>query len=195
MRSPAVRFPFIISFHQKDRGGETGDNTLLSFIQNLGEDLKVLSRGSEENFSLVLKKMIFLESTLDELLEAETSEKYERVTHSLLKPEQQKMEKFFIGMIPILDILDTACSSAAESEELELSNGLEMLNRKLVQHLSSWGFLKSADEGMKFDPLFHEAIGTSSSSSLAPGLIMDIIESGWTFESKILRFAKVIVVK
>ncbi len=194
MRPSAVRFPFIISFQQKDRGGETGNTVFLSSLQNLGRELKVLSQGNEKNFSLVLKKMIFLESTLDELLEAETSEKDERV-HSILEQEKQKMEKFFIEMIPILDILDTACSSAAESEELELSNGLEILNRKLVRLLSSWKFAKSANKGMKFDPLFHEAIGTGSSSSMTPGSIMDIIESGWTFESKILRFAKVIVVK
>ena len=193
MRPPTARFPFIISFQQKNRGGETGDTALLSFLQYLGKELKILSRGNEDNFSLVLKKILFLESTLDELLEAKTSEKDERV-HSLLEREKQKMEKFFPGMIPILDNLDATCRSAAGSEEPELARGLEMLNRKLVRHLSSWGFTKSADEGMKFDPLFHEAVGTNL-SSLEPGLITDIIEHGWILNGKVLRFAKVIVAK
>ncbi|MDA3940694.1 MAG: nucleotide exchange factor GrpE [Spirochaetia bacterium] len=167
MRTPIVQFPFIISYQQKNRGGD------------------------EEKLSLILKKLVFLESTLDELLEVKSLENDVELSSSLLK---QEMEKFFIGLIPILDSLDAACKSAAESEEHELSSGLEMLNRKLIRHLASWKFIKSTDIGMDFDPGYHEAVGTSS-SSLAPGLISDIIEIGWIFEGKILRFAKVIVGK
>lgn len=194
MRSPAVRFPFIISFHQKNHRGGTRDTAFLSSLQNLGKELKSLNLGNKENFSLILKKMIFLESTLDELLEVESSEKDESLSRPFVELEQQKIEKFFIGMIPILDILDSACSSAAESEEPELTRGLEILRRKFVQHLSSWEFTKSADEGIKFDPLFHEAVGTNLSSR-EPGLITDIIEHGWILNGKVLRFAKVIVAK
>ena len=194
MRHPTARFPFIISFQQKNRGGETGDTALLSFLQNLSEELKVLSRENEENFSLVLKKMVFLESILDDLPEAESLENKKNTDFSFLEQEKHKMERFFIELIPILDGLDAACSSAAESKEHELTRGLEMFNRKLVRHLSSREFTKSADVGMKFDPQFHEAAGTNLSSR-EPGLIDEIIEQGWVFNGKVLRFAKVIVAK
>lgn len=195
MRPPAARFPFIISFKQNNLERETGDNAMLLFMQDIREEIKSLSRGNEKKFSLILQKMVFLESSLDEILETEPSEKSEIVTHSLLEEKQQQIKKFFIGLIPILDSLDAACSSALESEESELSSGLELFNRKLVRHLASREFLKSVDLGMKFDPLLHEAVGSGPSPSLESGTIMDIVENGWTFEGKVLRFAKVIVVK
>lgn len=195
MRTPIARFPFIISFQEKIKGDNTGNTALLSLLQNWGEELKTLSMGNREKLSNILKKLVFLESALDELTEAESMENDEKSASVLIKEEKQEMDKFFSGLIPILDSLDAACRSAAESEEPELTRGFEMLNKKFAYHLSSWGLTKSSDVGMKFDSQFHEAVGTSSSSSLAPGLIMDVIEHGWTFESKILRFAKVIVVK
>ncbi|MCF6336034.1 MAG: nucleotide exchange factor GrpE [Spirochaetales bacterium] len=194
MITPRVQFPFIISFQRKNHEGLSVDKTIPSFFQNMGEELKRLSLGNEEKLSLVLKKLVFLESALDELLEEESMEYDEKLSFSALAEEKQKMEKFFIGLIPILDSLDAACRSASESEEPELTRGLEMLKGKFFRYLSSCGITNSAEAGMKFDPQFHEAVGTSL-SSMKSGLISETIEQGWVLNGKVMRFAKVTVAK
>lgn len=176
MRTPGVRFPFIIPFHQKKR------------------ELKEMNAGTEDNVSLVLKKMVFLESALDELLEREPPEKGEMTT-ALPEHKLLDMEPFFKGLITIMDGLDGAGRLAAESGKSELNRGIEIFDRKLLCYLASWEFVQSTDVGMKFDPCYHEAVGIGPSSSPVPGLVADIIEKGWTFRGKVLRFAKVIVTK
>ena len=52
MRTPGVRFPFIIT-HQKNR--ELSHDFFSSFHE-LNEKLKAITAGTEKNFSLVLKK-------------------------------------------------------------------------------------------------------------------------------------------
>jgi len=188
LKTPRARFPFIISFHQKNPNSGAAHFLL---IQELIDELKILSSRTEEKSSLVLKKMIFLESALDEILETAEEKKIESSLH---EQPQQEMEKFFKGLIPIMDSLDAAGISVAESEEHELSKGFEIINRKLSQYLSSKEFTKSAAIGAGFDPQFHEAAGTSI-STMEPGLITEIIECGWMFQNKVLRFAKVIVAK
>ena len=190
MRTPEVRFPFIIA-HRENR---KLSHDFFSSFEKLDEVLKDLTSGTEEKFSLVLKKMVFLESALDELLEMKPEESSEKVPFPPVN-EPHNMNNFFKGLIPILDSLDGAARLAAESGKSELNRGIELFDRKLLRFLASWEFVKSTDVGMEFDPRYHEAVGTDLSSSLDPGSIAEIIERGWIFRKKVLRFAKVIVVK
>ncbi len=164
MRYSAAQFPFIISTRKA----------------GTGEDVETLIRNNEKKLTEILTKMVFLESSLDEIL------------------EQEENEPFFLSMIPILDNLDAACRSASESEseseDSELAKGLEIIKKKLIGHFSSRGFSPTAEPGMKFDPRYHEAVGVESKSG-EPGLITDVIAQGWLLNARVLRFAKVIITK
>ena len=169
MKYSAVHFPFIISAQIKNTG-DTGDS------EQIGVGVTTLIRNNEIKLTNILTKMVFLESSLDEILDK----------------EEQEKEKSFLSLIPIFDNLDAACNSALESENPELGKGLEIVKSKLLQHYSSLGLTTSAELGMKFDPRFHEAVDTAVFST-EPGLISDVIVQGWLLAGKVLRFAKVII--
>ena len=105
MRYSIARFPFIISFQERNPGGDARDMETLSFFEKPGEELKILIRNNEEKLSSILKKMVFLESSLDEILEKESLENVIEHSTSLLEEEKQKMEKFFLGLIQLNSIL------------------------------------------------------------------------------------------
>lgn len=170
MKYSAVQFPFIISTRMEKNMGDTGDKV------ETGEDVMKLVRNNEIKLTNILTKMVFLESSLDEILDK----------------EEQENEKSFLSLIPIFDNLDAACNSALESENPELGKGLEIVKSKLLQYYSPQGLTPSAELGMKFDPRFHEAVGTAANST-EPGLISDVIVQGWLLAGKVLRFAKVII--
>jgi molecular chaperone GrpE (heat shock protein) len=48
---------------------------------------------------------------------------------------------------------------------------------------------------MAFDPSRHESVETAVNPDLPPGSLADIILDGWTYKGRVLRFARVIVVK
>ncbi len=50
-------------------------------------------------------------------------------------------------------------------------------------------------KGMPFDPSRHESVDTVVDPGLSPGTVADIVLDGWIYKGRLLRFAKVIVVK
>lgn len=98
-------------------------------------------------------------------------------------------------ILPILDDFERALDSNKKIEEVNtIKEGFEVLYKKLSKTLESKG-LKSIDSvGQMFDAEQHEAIAqVPVDKAKEKGIILDVVEKGYTLNEKIIRHPKVVV--
>jgi molecular chaperone GrpE len=138
-----------------------------------------------EKMSKVMTKIGLLESAFDEFLESSP----------LRGDETDELAAFFETFIPVLDNLGFLKRAVEDSGDDDWQKGMAIFYRKLFKLLGDFGIEPAAQIGMNFDPSRHESVDTAVNPELPPGSVADIVLEGWTYKGRLLRFAKVIVVK
>jgi molecular chaperone GrpE len=72
-----------------------------------------------------------------------------------------------------------------------VSEGLQLLQRKLLNVLEAQGVTPLQSLGETFDPEFHDAIGTVQSEEFKPGTVADVVQRGYRWGDDVLRPARV----
>ncbi|WP_234110455.1 MULTISPECIES: nucleotide exchange factor GrpE [Chryseobacterium] len=144
------------------------------------------------------------EPTAEELL-AEEKDRYIRLFAEFenykKRTAKEKMDFFqyanqdmMISMLDVLDDFERALKEIAKyGNEADLK-GVELIYQKFKSKLSEKG-LRSMDTkvGDDFDVDYHEAITQiPAPSEDLKGKIVDLIETGYTLNEKVIRFAKVV---
>jgi molecular chaperone GrpE len=76
-----------------------------------------------------------------------------------------------------------------------LYEGVKMMETLLQEAFEKHGIEKIEAEGQKFDPHKHEAMMQEESTDQDPGTVAKVIQDGYTINDKVLRNARVSVVK
>ena len=99
------------------------------------------------------------------------------------------------NVLEALDDLNRVVSlDLAEASTKDVVDGVEMVERKLLQHLELSGLVRVGLQGDKFDPNDHEAIGMISTSlEEDDGMVAQVIQVGYRFGGSLLRPAQVLV--
>lgn len=98
------------------------------------------------------------------------------------------------GILPVLDDCERAMELLEKSSDESAKEGTGLIYNKLMQYLKKKGLEKIEAKGQKFDTDFHEAVAQIPvQEEDKKGLVYDVIETGYKFDGKILRFAKVVV--
>ncbi len=98
-------------------------------------------------------------------------------------------------ILPVLDDFTRAIESNKEVEDIDaVKAGFELLHSKLFKLLGNKGLKPIESKGLDFDPEVHEAIAQiPAPSAKEKGKIIDVVESGYELNEKILRHPKVVV--
>lgn len=99
------------------------------------------------------------------------------------------------GLLPILDDCERAMSALRESEDTSAAKeGTELIYNKLTGYLKSKGLAAIEAKGTAFDTDIHEAVAQFPVEDEAlKGKVYDVIQTGYTLNGKVIRFAKVVV--
>ena len=98
------------------------------------------------------------------------------------------------GLLPVLDDCERAMALLSESSDEAAKEGTSLIYNKLMDYLKSLGLEKIEAKGEVFDTDFHEALTQMPAGSEdLKGKVLDVIQTGYTFNGKILRYAKVVV--
>lgn len=102
-------------------------------------------------------------------------------------------------LVPVLDTLDQALENAGQQntgqENAGLSEGLELIQKQLLQSLERHGLQVINPLGEAFDPEWHEAMSMQPSQDHAPDSVMLVLQRGYTLHGRLLRAARVIVAR
>jgi len=100
-------------------------------------------------------------------------------------------EALVARLLPILDDLDAAVQSANGKE----GRGLEMIRENVMNTLKEAGLEEIPAEGLPFDPYVHECVQLVVDESLSDGHVKDVVQKGYSFRKRVMRPARVAVVK
>ena len=104
-------------------------------------------------------------------------------------------ERLLRDLLPLADNLERAIAHATPAEQRSsLYSGIELTLKEFLAALNKHGVRRIEALGEPFDPELHEAIGAGSHPSLAPGTVMHVELPGYTFNGRLLRPARVLVV-
>ncbi len=99
------------------------------------------------------------------------------------------------GMLPVLDDCERALKVLQESNDSDAAKeGTELIYGKLMGYLKSKGLAVIEAVGQPFDTDLHEAVAQFPvPEEDKKGLVFDVVQTGYTLNGKVIRFAKVVV--
>jgi molecular chaperone GrpE len=143
----------------------------------------------QEELTALKEKYARVHADFENIKKRLEREKYTAVEYS--------NEKFAKDMIPVMDSLQGALSSAnmdANHEELfaKLKEGIALTHKQLLSALEKHGVtMVSHDE--PFDPNIHNAIQSVDSADVPSGQIVQTFQTGYKYKERPLREAMVVV--
>ena len=107
------------------------------------------------------------------------------------------MEKFASELLPVQDSLELAIQSAGQPEVdvHSLKQGQAATLKLLAKALEKFGVTPVRPVGEPFDPARHEAMLAQESSTAEPNTVIQVIQTGYELNGRLLRPARVIVAK
>ena len=99
------------------------------------------------------------------------------------------------GLLPVLDDCERALNVLKESSDSEAAKeGTELIYHKLMSYLQSKGLAVIEAAGQPFDTDLHEAVAqVPVQEEEQKGKVFDVVQTGYTLNGKVIRFAKVVV--
>ena len=99
-----------------------------------------------------------------------------------------------LQLLEVLDGFDRALLHVGNAPA-SVSEGLQLLQRKLLSVLEAQGVTPLESLGETFNPELHDAIGTVQSEELRPGIVADEVQRGYRWGDDLLRPARVRVAR
>lgn len=106
---------------------------------------------------------------------------------------QNASEKVISELLEVLDDFERAINNSKDEEQTE---GVKLIQHKMMNIFERKGLKKMDSKGKKFDMDLHEAITEiPAPEEELKGCVVDVIEEGYYLNDKVIRFAKVVVGK
>ncbi len=99
------------------------------------------------------------------------------------------------GMLPVLDDCERALQVLGQSDDSDAAKeGTELIYHKLMSYLQSKGLAVINAMGETFDTDLHEAVAQFPvQEEDKKGKVFDVVQTGYTLNGKVIRYAKVVV--
>jgi molecular chaperone GrpE len=99
------------------------------------------------------------------------------------------------GMLPVLDDCERAMEALKTLKDNDAAReGTELIYGKLMSYLKSEGLAVIEAAGQTFDTDLHEAVAQFPvPEEDQKGKVFDVVQTGYTLNGKVIRFAKVVV--
>ena len=130
-------------------------------------------------------------------LSADLENMRRRHMQELAKAHSYGLEKCFRELIPVLDSLAMALSSAgSEKQDNAFYEGVDLTHTMLTNSLEKFGLaLINPVPKDNFDPAVHEAITMLAVPDTPANCIVEVVQCGYSLNDRLLRPARVVVSK
>jgi molecular chaperone GrpE len=124
---------------------------------------------------------------------AETENVRRRAQEDIARASRFAIERFAGELLAVKDSLEAALAAENPSAE-SLRAGSELTLKQLAAAFEKSGLKEIDPTGERFDPNFHQAIGTIESEQEA-GAVVTVLQKGYLIAERVLRPALVVVAK
>ncbi len=106
------------------------------------------------------------------------------------------VEKLLSDLLPVVDSLEKAEEAAKTTDNADsMAEGISLSLKLFVSTLERSGIAIVDPLGEPFDPQLHEAMAMVPKPDAEPNSVMDVMQRGYTLNGRLVRAAKVVVVK
>ena len=170
-------------YKRKLEEAEQGDAILEKLSERLEKELE------EAKASLAKEKDDYLR------LMAEFDNYRRRTAQEKLDLVSVASEETIKGLLPVLDDCERAMEVLAKSSDSDAAKeGTELIFNKLTGYLKSKGLAVIEAKDKAFDTDLHEAVAQFPvNEEEKKGKVFDVVQTGYTLNGKVIRFAKVVV--
>lgn len=111
------------------------------------------------------------------------------------KAHKYGIEKLLVELLPIIDNLESAISNLSENATNEDKEGIELTLKSFESTLDKFGMVPIYPNNEEFNPEKHEAVSMEKNDKKKDGFIGKVFQRGWELHSRVLRPARVTVIK
>ena len=118
-----------------------------------------------------------------------------RTASEVDKAHKYGVERLLNELLPVVDNLEHALEKLSDDASKEDKEGIELTLKSFESALDKFGMRPIYPENEQFDPEKHEAVSVVPDENKDDGLVGEIFQRGWELHNRILRPARVTVIK
>jgi molecular chaperone GrpE len=171
-------------------------------VEEVGEPSDTKKHSAEEALEKANEEIQrlaeYAEEMKDEALraKAEMENIRKRAERDVQNARKFGIEKFAKELLPVTDSIDQALKHEVKLDEaVAMKEGIEMTSKILIDVLKKNGLEELDPVGEKFDPNMHEALAMIPNPEIENNTIFEVFQKGYLLNGRVVRAAKVIVVK
>ena len=118
-----------------------------------------------------------------------------RTASEVDKAHKYGVERLLNELLPVVDNLEHALEKLSDDASKEDKEGIELTLKSFESALDKFGMRPIYPENEQFNPEKHEAVSVVPDEGKDDGLVGEIFQRGWELHNRILRPARVTVIK
>ena len=170
---------------------ETNEEALDSSVE---EQTDVNETIETDSYEELLEKKDNLEKLLLRAT-ADLDNAIKRTASEVDKAHKYGVERLLNELLPVVDNLEHALEKLSDDASKEDKEGIELTLKSFESALDKFGMRPIYPENEQFNPEKHEAVSVVPDKNKDDGLVGEIFQRGWELHNRILRPARVTVIK
>ena len=137
-------------------------------------------------------------ASLDKVVraQAEMENLRKRAARDVENAHKYALEKFANELLPIMDSLELGLSASVKAKNLDdLCKGMELTLEMFNTVMEKFGITMIEPKGEKFNPELHDAVSMHETDDSNSGIIIEVMQKGYTLNGRLIRPAMVVVAK
>jgi molecular chaperone GrpE len=126
---------------------------------------------------------------------AELDNVRKRAQRDIENAQRFALERFATELLGVRDSLELAVQSAATADARSLAAGDQATLQLLATAFDRFAIQRIDPLGAPFDPTLHEAVAVQESATAPADSVLQVLQSGYQLNGRLLRPARVIVAR
>jgi molecular chaperone GrpE len=126
---------------------------------------------------------------------AELDNVRKRAQRDIENSQRYALERFAGELLGVRDSLELAAQNAATADAQSLAAGQQATLQLLAKAFEKFSIQRLDPVGEPFDPTLHEAVMMQESASAPPDSVLQVLQSGYQLNGRLLRPARVVVAR
>ena len=128
-------------------------------------------------------------------LRAELDNSQKRSVVEVEKAHKYGVERLLLELLPVVDNLENALKNLSKDVSDSDKEGIELTLKSFESALDKFGISPIYPISEDFDPIKHEAVSVVKNKKHADNMIVEVMQKGWKLYERVIRPARVVVVK
>jgi molecular chaperone GrpE len=128
-------------------------------------------------------------------MQAENENAVRRTERDVANAHKYALEKFVTELLPIIDSLELCISNTSQDSVDPVIEGVNMTLKMFYSAMEKFGVVQINPLNEPFDPEHSQAISMQYDPATKPGIVISVLQKGYTLNARLLRPALVVVSK